>query len=70
MSEKLRELGFKVEHHNDRTKAEMERAFRNFVTEATGADIALVFYAGHGIQVNGKNYVIPVDARLRDVSDV
>jgi uncharacterized caspase-like protein len=48
----------------------MRRAVRDFSDEVRGADIAVVFYAGHGIEVNGANYLIPVDASLERDIDV
>jgi hypothetical protein len=51
---------------------EFKRAIRKFALDADHADIAVVFYAGHGLEVGGKNYLIPVNARLvsdRDVED-
>jgi uncharacterized caspase-like protein len=48
--------------------AEMRRVLRDFSDNLRDADIAVVFYAGHGMEMNGVNYLIPVDARLaRDV---
>jgi len=48
--------------------AEMRRALRDFSDNLRDADIAVVFYAGHGMEMNGVNYLIPVDARLaRDI---
>ncbi len=70
ISDKLKTLGFDVTYTIDRTKVEMERILQSFVHVARGADVALLFYAGHGIQVRGKNYFIPVDAKLSDVNDV
>jgi uncharacterized caspase-like protein len=47
---------------------ELRRVVRNFSEMVRGADVAVIFYAGHGIEVDGINYLIPVDARLdRDV---
>jgi uncharacterized caspase-like protein len=43
---------------------EFKRAMREFANTARDADIAVVFYAGHGIEVSGVNYLIPVDAKL------
>ncbi|THD59372.1 MAG: caspase family protein [Bradyrhizobium sp.] len=51
---------------------EFKRAIRKFETEADQADIAVVYYAGHGLEIGGTNYLIPVDARLasdRDADD-
>ncbi|WP_293865781.1 caspase family protein [uncultured Alsobacter sp.] len=42
----------------------IRRALQNFEDAANGADIGLIFYSGHGIEVNGQNYLIPVDAKL------
>jgi hypothetical protein len=51
---------------------EFKRAIRRFETAADQADIAVVYYAGHGLEIGGTNYLIPVDARLasdRDAED-
>ena len=51
---------------------EFKRAIRKFETMADDADIAVVFYAGHGLEIGGANYLIPIDARLasdRDADD-
>jgi len=46
----------------------MRKAISDFSESARGADIATVYYAGHGIEVDGTNYLVPVDAKLkRDV---
>lgn len=61
----LREIGFtKVVVLNDADSSTMRRALRDFSVEAEKADWAVVYYAGHGIEVGGTNYLIPVDARL------
>jgi hypothetical protein len=51
---------------------EFKRAIRKFETTADQADIAVVYYAGHGLEIGGTNYLIPIDARLasdRDADD-
>nr|WP_276557146.1 caspase family protein [Prosthecomicrobium hirschii] len=56
----------------DLTLTGMKQALRRFEDAAHGADVAMVYYSGHGIEVNGQNYLVPVDARLlsdRDVED-
>jgi len=45
-------------------------ALKNFARESAGAEIALVYFAGHGIEVSGQNYLIPTDARLDTATDV
>lgn len=66
----LRRLGYDVkEAHDLGTKDEMEAAVRDFGTSVKkGA--ALFYFAGHGVQVNGANYLIPTGARLRTLDDV
>jgi hypothetical protein len=49
---------------------ELRRAISDFSDATSDADIAVVYYAGHGIEVDGNNYLIPVDARLRRDVDV
>jgi len=66
ISEKLQGLGFTVIKGLDGTKADMELAVREFVKVLPDADVALFFYAGHAMQVNGRNFLIPVDAKLED----
>jgi len=63
---KLDNLGFTVIKGLDLDKVGMELAIRNFVREMVDADVTLFFYAGHAMQVDGINYLIPVDAALED----
>ncbi|OCW57968.1 hypothetical protein AWJ14_04055 [Hoeflea olei] len=62
----LRRLDFEVIEGVDLERAEMEATIRAFAAAATDARTVLFFYAGHGMQVDGRNYLIPVDARLED----
>ena len=48
----------------------MRRSLREFAERAREADVAVIFYAGHGIEVNGTNYLVPVDAALERDIDV
>ncbi len=66
----LGSLGFEVESGRDLGRGPMEELIRRFGRLTTGADVALVFYAGHGLQINGENWLLPVDARLEDVRDL
>jgi len=65
----LKKAGFDVvELKRDLTVSEMRRALRDFSDTVRDADIAIVYFAGHGIEIDGTNYVIPVDAVLeRDI---
>jgi uncharacterized caspase-like protein len=68
ISAALRRLGFEVTTEFDADRVELTEALRAFTRQSAGADISLVFYAGHGIEMDGVNYLVPVDARLeRDV---
>jgi uncharacterized caspase-like protein len=73
MAETLKTVGFdNVDLRRDLKIADMRRALRDFVDKAADADVAVVYYAGHGIEVDGVNYLIPVDAILdrdRDIYD-
>jgi uncharacterized caspase-like protein len=59
-----------VESRRDLTSQEMRRALRDFGDKARGADIAVIYFAGHGLEVDGTNYVVPVDAVLERDADV
>lgn len=66
----LTRLGFRVVKGIDADQASLRRLVRTFSHDIETASIALFFYAGHGLQLNGKNYMIPVDARLESEADV
>jgi uncharacterized caspase-like protein len=61
---KLREVGFEVVEGHDLGKRDLERKIGDFSDALQGADTGLFFYAGHGLQVDGRNFIVPVDARL------
>ncbi len=58
----LEGLGFEVFLEADRDLKRMRRALEDFREDAKGADVALVFYAGHGVALDGVNYLLPTDA--------
>ena len=67
----LKDAGFDVvDNRHDMSAADTRRALRDFADRARDADIAVVYYAGHGIEVDGGNYLIPVDAKLERDTDV
>jgi uncharacterized caspase-like protein len=67
----LKGAGFDVvDSRHDLGAADTRRALRDFADRASDADIAVVYYAGHGIEVDGGNYLIPVDAKLERDTDV
>ena len=70
VSAALGRLGFDVTTVQDADRVDMNEALRTFTRESVGADVALVFYAGHGLEMDGVNYLVPVDARLERDTDV
>lgn len=69
IAETLRSAGFEnVELRRDLKVGDMRRALRDFMDKSREANVAVIYYAGHGIEVDGTNYLVPVDAVLeRDV---
>jgi uncharacterized caspase-like protein len=70
MSAILRELGFAVTEAVDLDKRGLDEAIRTFAHGIAGADAALVFFAGHGLQVAGQNYLLPIDAKIESERDL
>ena len=70
MAAALKRLGFDVVEGSDLNKRSMERTIRQFGQKLGHADVALFYFAGHGLQVGGQNYLVPVDARLTSEGDV
>ena len=64
MAAVLGELGFEVIAGLDLDKMQMDRSIRTFADKLSGAELAAFFYAGHGLQVAGVNYLVPIDAQL------
>jgi uncharacterized caspase-like protein len=71
IAEMFRRAAFDVvDSRRDLKSQEMRRALRDFGDKARGADIAVIYFAGHGLEVDGNNYVVPVDAVLERDADV
>jgi uncharacterized caspase-like protein len=70
MAALLRNAGFEVVEGVNLGRDAMTAKLRDFAMKTPGADVAVFFYAGHGISVNGKNYLIPVDGDLKSEVDV
>src|SRR5258708_7332420 len=72
VAEMFKKAGYEVSVLKDVGSLDFKRGIRKFEEAASSADIAVVFYAGHGIEIGGTNYMIPVDAKLatdRDARD-
>jgi uncharacterized caspase-like protein len=69
IADTFKSAGFdSVDLRRDLKVGDMRRALRDFIDKARDADVAVIYYAGHGIEVDGTNYLVPVDAVLeRDV---
>ncbi|BDQ35444.1 hypothetical protein JCM14722_29860 [Pseudodesulfovibrio portus] len=70
VSAKLRQLNFEVQLVTDADRKEMVKAINRFGDALRTADVGLFYYAGHGIQVKGVNYLVPVDAKMASEGDV
>ena len=70
VSDALRKTGFDTVTVSDASLLEFRAALRNFRSKAASAEIAMVYYAGHGIEADGKNWLIPVDAQLEQDFDL
>jgi uncharacterized caspase-like protein len=70
LSAALRELGFEVVHTADVDKVSLDASIRSFSKRIADADVGLVFFAGHGVQVAGQNYLVPIDAKLEAMRDL
>jgi uncharacterized caspase-like protein len=66
IANKLRELNFDVITGFDLTSAESEALVARFGKEVRGASVALFYYAGHALQLDGENYLLPVNAAVED----
>lgn len=68
---KLKEFDFKVTEKLNLPRKELARTITEFLRDLKGSDnVALFYYSGHGLQVDGVNYLIPIDAKIHDALDV
>jgi tetratricopeptide (TPR) repeat protein len=65
VAKSLRDIGFAVSEGIDLDRAAMQKMTRDFLREAARAQVAVVYYAGHGVQIDGRNYLVPVDVKLQ-----
>jgi len=70
VAQALERLNFEVVSGFDLGNTELRKTVREFAGKVSGADVALFFYAGHGLQVGGENYLIPVDAAIQTEADL
>jgi Skp family chaperone for outer membrane proteins len=65
MARSLRSVGFDVIEANNTTLTQMREVTRRFADKLGNSDVGLVYYSGHGVEVKGKNYLIPVNADIK-----
>jgi tetratricopeptide (TPR) repeat protein len=65
VAKSLRDIGFAVSEGIDLDRAAMQKTIRDFLLEAARAQVAVVYYAGHGVQIDGRNYLVPVDLQFQ-----
>jgi tetratricopeptide (TPR) repeat protein len=65
IAKSLRDIGFAVSEGIDLDRNAMQKTIRDFLLEAARAQVAVVYYAGHGVQVDGRNYLVPVDIQMQ-----
>jgi len=70
MAKTLEELGFDVIHRENAGKKAIREGIRDFEKKLRGGGVGLFYFAGHGMQVGGKNYLIPTDAQIETEADV
>jgi Caspase domain/PEGA domain/Cytochrome c554 and c-prime len=70
MAIQLRELGFQVTIQTNVGRIQMQKSIRNFGNQLKKGGVGLFFFAGHGMQVKGINYLIPVDADIQSEDEV
>lgn len=70
IAKNLRDIGFDVSDGTDLDRSAMNGLVVNFIRRAATAHVALLFYAGHGMQIDGKNYLLPVDAKFDGAFDL
>ena len=70
MASALRELNFDVDYHEDAGLGELEDAVDRLTERVARDEVALVYYAGHGVQVDGINYLLPVDILVRSAEEL
>ena len=70
VSAALKKIGIQVIEGFDLDKASFDRKVRDFANVLVGSDAGVFFYAGHGLQVAGQNYLVPIDAELKTAASL
>ena len=70
IGDKLEGLGFEVDRAIDQPLADLAKTIADFSFKSETSDIAIIYYAGHGVELNGQNFLIPVDVKISKPSDL
>jgi uncharacterized protein len=70
IAEKLQGLGFEVDRAIDLPLKDLIKTISTFSFKSETSDIALIYYAGHGVELNGENFLVPIDVKITKPSDV
>jgi tetratricopeptide (TPR) repeat protein len=65
MAKSLRDIGFVVTEGTDLDRTAMQTTIRDFLRDAARSQVAVVYYAGHGVQIDGRNYLVPIDIQFQ-----
>src|SRR3954470_18013108 len=68
MAKSLRDIGFVVTEGTDLDRAAMQATIRDFLRDAARSQVAVVYFAGHGVQIDGRNYLVPIDIQFQSGS--
>ncbi|NOJ43495.1 caspase family protein [Bradyrhizobium australiense] len=70
IAKSLRDIGFVVTEGTDLDRTAMQATIRDFLRDAARAQVAVVYYAGHGVQIDGRNYLVPIDIQFHAGSGI
>lgn len=70
VGQQLKKVGFEVLSYTNLTRREMNQAIGQFVEKVSGGGVGVFFYAGHGVQAGGSNYLLPVDIKVKSEQDL
>ena len=70
MNSKLIDLGYEVFLVEEPARLELLRAIDDFIIKTKSADVTFIYYAGHGIQSNGENYLLPIDSNPQSEAEL
>lgn len=70
VGQQLKKVGFEVMSYSNLTRREMNQAIGQFVDKVSGGGVGIFFYAGHGVQAGGTNFLLPVDIKVKNEQDL